>query len=212
MFVVPAIVLGFATSIPMMHFLYSILFTEDLGFKHSIYPETPAVIQALCLGLLIPAISAIVPIRRALSTNLTDALTPQRRKSSGVLVSIAEGNLETILSYVLFGAIGVIFGVSIYYYLPLSLLHENYSLMLQIFFVILLGMLLGLTILAMNLQGILETLLIYVLLFWESKSMRRMLSKNLVAHKQRNLLTSIIYALTLGCIIFLVVSANLQLK
>ena len=76
MFVIPALILGFATSIPMMYLLYSVLFTEDLGFKHSIYPETGAAIQALCLGLLIPAISAIVPIRRALSTNLTDALTP----------------------------------------------------------------------------------------------------------------------------------------
>ena len=73
-------------------------------------------------------------------------------------------------------------------------------------------MLLGLTILAMNLQGALETFLIHLLLFWESKSMKAMLSKNLIAHKQRNLLTSIIYALTLGCIIFLVVSANLQLQ
>ena len=42
--------------------------------------------------------------------------------------------------------------------------------------------------------------------------MRIMISKNLLAHRRRNLLTSIIYALTLGCIVFLVVSANLQLK
>ena len=116
------------------------------------------------------------------------------------------------MAYVVFGTLGVLFGISIYAILPISLLHENYSMMLQIFFIILLGMLLGLTILAMNLQGIFETILIHVLLFWESKSMRTMLSKNLVTHKQRNLLTSIIYALTLGCIIFLVVSANLQLQ
>ena len=42
--------------------------------------------------------------------------------------------------------------------------------------------------------------------------MKVMISKNLIAHRRRNLLTSIIYALTLGCIIFLIVSANLQLK
>ena len=117
-----------------------------------------------------------------------------------------------MLTYVLFGAIGVLFGVSIYYYLPMALIRENYNMMLQIFFLILLGMLFGLTILSMNLQGILERFLIALLLFWESKSMRTMLTKNLIAHKQRNILTSIIYALTLGCIIFLVVSANLQLQ
>ena len=42
--------------------------------------------------------------------------------------------------------------------------------------------------------------------------MKVMIRKNLIAHRRRNLLTSIIYALTLGCIIFLIVSANLQLK
>ena len=42
--------------------------------------------------------------------------------------------------------------------------------------------------------------------------MRTILFKNLIAHKQRNILTSIIYALTLGSIIFLIVSANLQLQ
>ena len=33
MFVIPAVVLGFASSLPMMYFLYSILFTKDLGFE-----------------------------------------------------------------------------------------------------------------------------------------------------------------------------------
>ena len=84
--------------------------------------------------------------------------------------------------------------------------------MLQIFFLILLGMILGLTILAMNLQGLLQALLIKVFLFWETKSMKVMVYKNLLAHSRRNLLTSLIYALTLGCIVFLIVSANLQLR
>ena len=42
--------------------------------------------------------------------------------------------------------------------------------------------------------------------------MRALLKKNLVAHKQTNKLTSIIYALTLGCVIFLCVSLNLVLN
>ncbi len=42
--------------------------------------------------------------------------------------------------------------------------------------------------------------------------MRSLLSKNIIAHRSRNQLTSNIYALTLGCIIFLIVSANLQIQ
>ena len=42
--------------------------------------------------------------------------------------------------------------------------------------------------------------------------MKTVLRKNMVAHKQKNQLTAIIYALTLGCIIFLLTSANLQIE
>ena len=42
--------------------------------------------------------------------------------------------------------------------------------------------------------------------------MRTLLLKNLAAHKGRNYLTSMIYALTLGCIIFLLVTASLQIQ
>ena len=83
---------------------------------------------------------------------------------------------------------------------------------LAIFFMILLGMLLGLTMFATNLQGILEISLVYIFFFWERTSMRALLRKNLAAHKQKNFLTSIIYALTLGVIIFLLVTASLQIQ
>lgn len=51
-----------------------------------------------------------------------------------------------------------------------------------------------------------------VTLFWEKRSMRELLRKNLIAHRGRNKLTSIIYSLTLGCIIFLLVTATLELS
>ena len=104
---------------------------------------------------MIPALSAISPIRQALSTNLNDALSTQRTKQNGLIASTSSQDWESRLQYVLFGTMGVLFGVSIYYYLPMSLLKENIDTMLQIFFIILLGMILGLTILAMNFQGLL---------------------------------------------------------
>ena len=151
MFVLPAVILGFVGSIPLMYLLYDNLFTEDLGFEVTLFPETKAIIQALCLGLLIPTISAIFPIRRALSMNLNDSLSPHRSKSTGILIRFVQGDWESMLTYVLFGAISVLFGISIYYYLPMALYREDYQMMFSIFFIILLGMLTGLTILAMNL-------------------------------------------------------------
>lgn len=113
------------------------------------------------------------------------------------------------MPYILFGSISVAFGASIYYFLPLGLLSLNIGMILAIFFAILLGMMTGLTLFATNLQGILEMILVYIFFFWERESMRGLLKKNLASHKQRNYLTSIIYALTLGCIIFLLVTASL---
>jgi hypothetical protein len=45
----------------------------------------------------------------------------------------------------------VAYGLGIYYFLPLSMLSFNFSLILRIFFLILLGMLFGLTLLSLNL-------------------------------------------------------------
>ena len=70
----------------------------------------------------------------------------------------------------------------------------------------------GLTLLTSNIRGPIEKFLVYALFFWERKSMRALLKKNLVAHKRANKMTSIIYALTLGCVLFLVVSVNLVIN
>ena len=97
-----------------------------------------------------------------------------------------------------------------YYFLPKAFLTMDYSLLLNLFFFILSGFILGLTLLTNNLQGIIEFLIAKIFFFWEKKAMRILLRKNLVMHRARNKLTSIVYALTLGCIIFLLVAVELQ--
>jgi len=42
--------------------------------------------------------------------------------------------------------------------------------------------------------------------------MKMMILKNLIAHRESNKLTAIIFSLTLGSIIFVVVAANLQIQ
>jgi hypothetical protein len=83
--------------------------------------------------------------------------------------------------------------------------------MLTIFFFILVGMILGLTLLTYNFQSMLEFLMVKILFFWEQKSIQILILKNLTAHKMRNQLTAIIYSLTLSCLIFLVVMLNIQM-
>ena len=119
--------------------------------------------------------------------------------------------MVNIAPYLLYGSVAVFLGILIYYGLPLALLQLNFGLILTIFFILLLGMLLGLVIISINLQPALEQLLLLLLLFWENKSMRSVLKKNMISHRQKNRLTAIIYALSLGSIIFLLTAANLQI-
>lgn len=111
-----------------------------------------------------------------------------------------------------FGSLAVVYGLSIYYFLPLAMLSFNFGLILEIFFFILIGMLFGLTLLATNLQRFFEILFTHVLIVFETAAMKSMILKNLTAHKMRNKLTSIIYSMALGFIIFMIVSYKTQLK
>lgn len=167
MFVVPAVLLGFCLAIPCIWVVYKAMGTEDLGFEPSVLPDWYSTAQALTIGIVIPIVSSIVPIQRALSKNLTDALNTQRKTTSGVVISFTNTGAKNFVPYFVFGTASVLFGISIYYFLPLGLLQQNYGLILSIFFLILFGMMLGLTVFVTNMQGILETLLIYIFFFWE---------------------------------------------
>ncbi len=55
----------------------------------------------------------------------------------------------------------------------------------------------------------LEILLTYVVLCFEKKSMKKLVLNNLTAHKMRNKLTAIIYSLSIGFTIFMIVAYKL---
>ena len=151
LFVLPSVILGFVLYVPAMALVFGFLFTDDLGFKPSFEPSTHATVQALFLGIFIPAVSAIIPVQSALAKNLADSLTTGRSKLSGILVTFTDHRNPSVAPYVLFGSLALIYGASIYYFLPKAMLEMNLNLILQIFFLVLLGMLFGLTVLASNL-------------------------------------------------------------
>ena len=59
-------------------------------------------------------------------------------------------NKMNIIPYLIFGTITFLYGFAIYYLLPYSLLTLKIGLILQVFFFILIGLLLGLVLLAIN--------------------------------------------------------------
>lgn len=102
------------------------------------------------MGTIIPIISSILPIQSALSKDLNESLDTSRSKTKATFVEVIDPNKSPMGSYIVFGVIAVGYGLSVYYYLPLAMLSFNFALILKIFFFILVGMLLGLTLLAFN--------------------------------------------------------------
>jgi hypothetical protein len=83
---------------------------------------------------------------------------------------------------------------------------------MKIFLFILFGIIFGLTVIALKQQRTIETLFTHLFLFFEKKAMRTMVIKNLVANRDRNKMTAIVYSLGLGFIIFLNVAQNTQIQ
>ena len=118
-------------------------------------------------------------------------------------------NRKDVGGLILFGTIAVTYGLSIYYLLPYSLVSFNLSLAMSVFLFILFGMILALANLAINFMSYLNLLVCHTILIFEKKSIKLTVMKNLVAHKNRNQVTSLMYSLTLGFIIFLSIACKL---
>ena len=139
LFSVPGILLGFLVAfiiyVPIEVFLatYATLPLEA-------YLQPSAIILGVVIGIVMPLVGVILPIRRALSQTLRDALDVyhnvmndsiirvQRLESMGASVS------ETIVAIVL-----VVVGVVVYYLVPLSFIFNNIAFFFRILTIILLG-------------------------------------------------------------------------
>eukprot|EP00347_Sterkiella_histriomuscorum_P007293 403349512 len=193
MFSLPALILAILISIPIMIILYTQIFEQSLNNGFEQFPSQQALIQCVMIGTVMPVVSVASPVLKLLV----------------MYIEIIQKNRANLVPYLTFGLISVVYGINVYYRLPKALLTEDFNEMLNVFFIILIGLFIGLTILANNLQGYLELFLIKICLFWERKSTLRMLKSNFKAHFQNNSQTSRLYALSLGFILFLLGSYKL---
>lgn len=167
------------------------------------------------IGFLVPIAASILPIRAALGKNLQDSLDVRHNKTKAVEINLKRGEDALGVSSWTHLMIGIglsFFGAVIYYVLPQGLLSMNFALLMNMFLFILIGMLLGLVMVALNLQHLLERALGWLFFFWESRGIRNLVVKNLVAHRKRNQKTSILYALSLGFIIFINIAYSIQVS
>ena len=100
----------------------------------------------------------------------------------------------------------------IYYLLPKGMINADISLLLFVFFTILVGLLLGLILLSYSFQYLLEKLIAYITLFWTDKTDFMLTMKNLSAHRMKNRRTSLLYALSVSMVIFVSVGLSIQIQ
>ena len=118
-------------------------------------------------------------------------------------VNILQKNKKDVTGFIVFGVIALSYGFGVYYLLPLSLVSFNFSLAMSIFLTILFGLIMALGIISTNIMPYLNILVSRIVLIFEGKSLRVLTLKNLIAHQDRNKMTSIMFSLTLGFIVFL---------
>lgn len=210
LFVLPAFVLALLLSYPGL-MLASNLLKGRFGLSFSAWPTPIALVWALALGIFVPLFAAALPIKQVVSRNLVESLDVMRSKSQGVHISVEYASKRSSWSIFGFGAVTIVYGLGIYYFLPYSLLSMNLQLMLWILLSILIAIIVGLIMLSLNITHLMEQLLVYVFLFYESAAMKFLVIKNMVAHKMRNRKTVIIYALSLGFLMLSIVAYKTEL-
>jgi ABC-type lipoprotein release transport system permease subunit len=129
MFVLPSLICGFVLAVPALNKVYELIFEEEAKDQNSM-PSAFAVYQALLMGAVIPLFSSITPIQNALSKDLNDSLDISRSKTKAVFVEILDNRKQNMGSYIVFGLIAVVYGLSIYYFLPKAMLSFNFALVL----------------------------------------------------------------------------------
>eukprot|EP00033_Pygsuia_biforma_P002404 GCRY01002662.1.p1 GENE.GCRY01002662.1~~GCRY01002662.1.p1 ORF type:complete len:716 (-),score=198.86 GCRY01002662.1:316-2358(-) len=211
-YAIPAVVFGLSFA----QIIYILLMDSLSGMLGVDLPSglsAEGIIIAVLLGIFIPLLASLLPVREALTVRLQDALDTRHSKTQAVKVKL-ERSEGTAVSWnmVVVGAFMAVFGAGVYYGFPLALLSMNFAVMLQLFFLLLLAMLTGLVLLSINIQHILERLAVAVFLCFDTAAIRRVVVKNLVVHRVRNRKTSIMYSLSLGFIIFISVSFRLQIQ
>jgi len=210
-FVTPGLIFGIFISVPLLGVISHYL-EDKVHATIPTFPTNSAIFWSMMVGLLIPIISSYYPMKEALGKNLNISLDQLRSKTNAIQITIEMNIKKFPYTRVVFAVLGIAFGLSIYLLLPLSMLTFNLGLLLTMFFMILVGIFIGLALLSLNFQYVVERFVTQIFFFWTKESFRTLILKNLIAHKIRNRQTAIMYSLSLGFIIFITVSLNQEIS
>ena len=139
---------------------------ETAGNGASFTPTWTSLVVALLIGSIIPLIAAIYPVVKMTNMPIVEGISSSstRMKEQYKIALTGKGNK---IKYVTVGMIFISYSIAIYYFMPLSIISNNLFILFNIFFIILIAMLIGFIYLSFSLTYIVELILIYIfLLCW----------------------------------------------
>lgn len=207
-FSVPAFILAFILHFHVLNLINTSL-QNLIQTNLSLSYTRNSFFLAFCINFLSPITTSILPIRSILRKNIAINLNTSINKISGMKIEIISLEKKELYNFIILGLITFLYGASIYFFLPLSLISVNFSMLGGIFLWILFGILLGFVLLSINIENILQKFLTKILLFFTNNYTKSLIIKNLTAHRIKNRKTSIMYSLSIR--VFIMISVGLDL-
>jgi hypothetical protein len=206
-FSLPAICVAFIIAY-MLNIVICIAIFEKTTLVNSYFLHPLGFTYGIAIGITMPFISNIFPIRRALSKALRDGLDLLRRSMNEIYVRIVRLNsMGLSLAQLTFALTLISCGIIAYYLVPLSIFYKQFETFAFMMNLIFLSMIIGMIIMTTFIVSYLQRLVLNVifLIFRKDKNLSQVVSSNLKGHKQRNLKTSLMYSIALS---FLIMTAS----
>lgn len=190
-FAVPGLCLGLAVASVSHAGLASVLSAFAALRLPTALPQ-PALILGLCLGVLTPAVAVIIPLRRAMSSNLRQALDVYHSSAGaaggGSVIKVERlANLGLSPLALIVSALCIGIGFTVLYLLPLAFILRDTAWFLSVLTGILMAMLLGLALVAQSIQPRCELAILgFLLALGRDARLWTVIKKNLSGHRSRN--------------------------
>lgn len=158
-----------------------------------------------------PVVGLVLPIRRALSRTLRDSLDMYHNVVHDSVVTVRRlSDLGFDFGESFIALLLVVIGVIVYYMVPLSFIFNELGMFFNIMTTILLGMVVGQTMVTQVFEHYLERGFVYLIMWGRDRILTNVVITNLSAHRPRNRKTAVMFTLCLGFVIFAAALFTLQ--
>ena len=178
---------------------------EICNNSYSYFLSTPSILIGCTLGLVMPMLSNILPIKNALGKNLRTSLDLYHRAGGDMIISVKKlQDMGLSPPQFVASTMFIVFGMLTYYVAPTAFFYEKFELFFLILNILLMGMILGMTILSVLTLPLVQKTYVHIFLQIYRKDLKlvQLIMKSLDSNSKRNTNTAIMFALCLSFLIF----------